>query len=151
MRNTRRPKKPAVKKLPPPPCPQCGNNEAIRSGRVQQEQRWKCKECNYQYTRLAPRGRPVWQKSLVVFLYNSGMSMHAIAKIFDVQPSTVLKWLRIYGKEYPAVQDTGNILTMELGAMQKHLKKKRKEGVLCIAIDTDDFRKNLGITLTPRE
>jgi transposase-like protein len=150
MRNTKRSKK-TIKKIPPPPCPKCGHKAAIRSGRVQQEQRWKCKECNYQYTRIAPRGRPAWQKSLVVFLYNSGMSMHAIASIFHVQPSTILKWLRIYGKEYPAVQETGNVLTMELGDMQKHLKKRRKERLLCIAIDASDFRRNLGITLTHDE
>src|SRR5579864_8110537 len=85
-------------KKPAPPCPKCGHKYAIRSGAVENKQRWKCKSCFYQYTRIAPRGRPLWQKSLVVFLYSYGVSMHEISRIFQVQPSTVLKWVRLYAR-----------------------------------------------------
>src|SRR4051812_11428347 len=87
------------KKSTPPRCPKCAHRHTIRSGMVQGEQRWKCKSCAYQFTRLVPRGRPLWQKSLVVFLYSYGVSMHTIAKIFHVQPSTVLKWVRLYAQD----------------------------------------------------
>jgi len=150
MRRASTPKMPQKKKQVVPPCPKCGRKQAIKSGKVQNEQRWKCKSCAYQYTRSAPRGRPLWQKSLVVFLYSYGMSLHAIAKIFHVQPSTVLKWVRIYAQDYHHKPEAGDILMMGLNDMRQHLKKNtgQNAGTLCIAIDDVTFKKNLGITIT---
>jgi transposase-like protein len=141
----------AVKKDSSPHCPKCGHRHSIKSGMVAGEQRWKCKSCSFQYTRVVPRGRPLWQKSLVVFLYSYGMSMHQIARIFHVQPSTVLKWVRLYGQEHQ-LPESGDILIMKMNEMQRHLKKRgRKDAArLCIAIDDTTFKQNLGITITPR-
>jgi transposase-like protein len=135
-----------------PSCPKCGHKQAIKSGQVQGEQRWKCKACAYQYTRVVPRGRPLWQKSLVVFLYSYGMSMHEIGRIFHVQPSTVLKWVRAYAKDHQPKPESGDITLMELNAMQKHLKNlpSKNAGILCIAIGDATFKKNVGITITKR-
>jgi transposase len=142
-----RPKKKAM----PPRCPRCGGRQSIKSGMVQKEQRWKCKACDFQYTRIMPRGRPLWQKSLVVFLYSYGVPMRQIARIFHVQPSTVLKWVRLYAKEY-RTPEMGNVHIMKLAEMQRHIQKRgRKDAArLCIAIDDEAFKQNLGITITPK-
>jgi len=148
--------KASSKRMAPPSCPKCGGKKSIRSGMVAGQQRWKCKPCDYQYTRLSPRGRPIWQKSLVVFLYSYGVSMHAIAHIFHVQPSTVLKWVRTYAKDYRPTTESGDISMADLSDVQRYLKKVsthksgQKSGTLCIAIGDATFRKNLGITITQR-
>lgn len=139
----------AKKKELPPRCTKCGHRDAKKNGMALGEQRWKCRSCGYQFTRVEPRGRPFWQKSLVAFLYSYGVSMHAIAKIFQVQPSTILKWVRSYSKHYePKIG--GNISLMELKDMQRHLgqKGKKKKATLCIAIDNETFRKNIGIAIS---
>lgn len=138
------------KKTIAPRCPKCGYRESIKSGQVQGEQRWKCKSCAYQYTRIAPRGRPLWQKSLVVFLYSYGVSMHAIARIFHVQPSTVLKWVRTHGTQaYPTPE--GALRIMELKDMPKLLKQAGQDAnMLCIAINDATFKKGTGITISRR-
>ncbi len=148
------PAKPQARKqkkaLKPQACPKCGQRGAIRSGFAQGEQRWKCKECTYQFTRTRPRGRPLWQKSLVVFLYSYGLSMRSIASIFHVQPSTVFKWVRSYAKDHQPVPEAGDIMIMELNDMHHHLEAASKENsaTLCIAINDATFRKSMGITIT---
>lgn len=137
-----------------PSCPKCGQDHAIRSGTVQGSQRWKCRGCSYQYTRTAPRGRPLWQKSLAVFLHSQGMPLNTIGGIFHVQPSTVLKWVRQLAGHPYSKQDAGNVVMMDLSAFRQRLggsgeQDARKDaGTLCIAIDDKTFRKNMGISIT---
>jgi transposase-like protein len=153
MSSTKRAKaKGPKKKAAPPRCPKCAHKHTIKSGMVQGEQRWKCKQCAYQYTRIAPRGRPIWQKSLAVFLYSYGVSMHSIGKIFHIQPSTVLKWVRSYAKDFRASHETGDIAFMELSDMRPFLKDAANQhsGMLLIAIDDETFKKSLGITISQR-
>jgi len=144
------------KKVLPPSCQRCGNKGTIKSGLVSGKQRWKCKACNYQFMLIGPRGRPLWQKSLVVFLYSYGVSMHTIAKIFHVQPSTVLKWVRSYAKDQRYKSETGNVSITELKDMRRYLQSvsgknsssAKKSAVLCITINDEIFRKSLGIAIT---
>jgi transposase len=134
-----------------PRCPKCGNRDAIKSGMVQGEQRWKCKTCSYQYTRIIPRGRPLWQKSLVVFLYSYGVSMHTIARIFHVQPSTILKWVRSYARDSQPIPEMGDLAFLELKEMPRLLQAMGKDSnILCIAIDDATFKESMGITITKR-
>lgn len=140
-----------TKSAPRPRCPKCGSREAIKSGMIQGEQRWKCKSCQYQYTRIIPRGRPLWQKSLVVFLYSYGVSMHMIARIFHVQPSTILKWVRSYAKDTQPIPEMGDLTFLDLKEMPALLKTRGKDSnILCIAIDDATFKEGLGITITKR-
>lgn len=154
MRNGRKKvKAPKSAGMVSPWCPRCGHRHTIRSGYIQGEQRWKCKACAYQYTRLAPRGRPLWQKSLVVFLYSYGVSLHAIARIFHVQPSTVLKWVRSYARDHTGAPEKGQVLFMDLEDMRLHLKHAASSELptLWIAINDELFKKSLGITIESRD
>lgn len=64
--------------------------EVVKNGKVNEKQRFKCKKCSFQFTRLTPRGRPAKDKVLAVTLYISGLSMNAIAKLLEVSTPTVL-------------------------------------------------------------
>jgi transposase-like protein len=136
-------------------CPKCGHDHVIKSGKVRGEQRWKCRECSYQFTRETPRGRPLWQKSLAVFLYCHGVSMNALARMFDVQPSTVMKWVRYSTNDQPGKPEPAGVVTvMDFEEMWKHLKGSRPEendGRLWIAIYDKDINGNLGLSIQPPE
>jgi transposase-like protein len=131
-------------------CPKCKNKSIIKSGMVQGEQRWKCKACSYQFTRIVQRGRPLWQKSLVVFLYCYGVSLHAIAKIFDVQPSTVLKWVKLYAKDYTHTPEISNVHIMSLAEMQDIIQNNinNDPSTLFISINDAIFKNGAGISIT---
>ena len=104
-------------------CPKCGHNQIVKAGKIWGKQRWKCKGCGYQFTRNTPRGRPVWQKQLSVFLYRHGISMNALARMFKVRASSGLKWIHSYTKEhYEKPEPRGMLLQwslMRYGVMSK--------------------------------
>jgi transposase-like protein len=132
-----------------PPCPKCGKKNPAKSGAVHGKQRWKCASCSLQFTRTIPRGRPLWQKSLVVFLYCYGMPIRSIARLFQVQPSSALKWVRAYAKDYHPAFEEGSVEIMELEGMRRHLKKLKgaRSSILCLAINNAGFKKSMGISL----
>lgn len=78
-------------------CPRCKRENAVKNGKARERQRYKCKACGFQFTRLTSRGRPPWQRALAVFLYCRGVSISTIARMFSVSPSTVFKWIRKFG------------------------------------------------------
>ncbi|MYK17384.1 IS1 family transposase, partial [Candidatus Poribacteria bacterium] len=45
-------------------CPRCKREDAVKNGKVRGSQRYKCKACGFQFTRLTTRGRPPWQRAL---------------------------------------------------------------------------------------
>src|SRR5262249_59691309 len=57
-------------------CPKCTHPHVVKAGMARGKQRWLCRGCGYQFTCTTPRGRPLWQKSLAVFLYCHGVSMN---------------------------------------------------------------------------
>ena len=104
-------------------CPKCTHEHVVKAGKVKDKQRWRCRACGYQFTRITPRGRPLWQKSLAVFLYCHGVSMNALSKMFGVRASSVLKWIRGYATTHGAKPEpTGKPLSwssMKCGTFSK--------------------------------
>ena len=110
-------------------CPRCQHSHFVKNGFINEKQRYKCKACNYQWTENhAPRGSPLAEKALTVFLYCHGLSMNAIAKMLHASPSTILDWGRNFGSEHakpPEPQET-DAAVLELDEMWHYLKKKQK-------------------------
>ncbi|WP_315861544.1 IS1 family transposase [[Leptolyngbya] sp. PCC 7376] len=80
-------------------CPQCNAQDIIKSGFAKNRQRFKCNQCNYQFTSFSKeRGKPLWMKLEAVLMYMSGMSMNATAKILGVSAQSVLNWVRDFGE-----------------------------------------------------
>jgi transposase-like protein len=57
-----------------PHCSRCGSRRLIRFGFVAGKQRWRCKRCRYQFTRLDGHGTPEPTKRAAVSLYGYGLS-----------------------------------------------------------------------------
>src|ERR687894_1294020 len=105
-------------------CPKCTHPHVVKAGKVRGRQRWICRGCGYQFTRTTPRGKPLWQKSLAVFLYCHGVSMNALGKMFGVRASSVLKWIRRYATAHAVKPEpVGNAIIMELDEMWHFLQK----------------------------
>jgi transposase-like protein len=62
----------------PDACPACCGSVSIKSGHACGRQRWRCKGCGRQFTRITPRGKPVAMKHEAVGLYCMGLSLNAI-------------------------------------------------------------------------
>src|SRR3954454_23936709 len=82
-----------------PPCPRCGSRRLIRFGLVAGQQRWRCKRCRYQFTRLHGHGTPEPIKRAAVSLYGYGLSFNAVAQLLGTTAQSVLRWVCRYVDE----------------------------------------------------
>ena len=132
-------------------CPKCQHHHIVKAGKVGDKQRWRCRGCRYQYTRITPRGRPLWQKSLAVFLYCHGVSMNALGKMFGLRTSSVLKWIRRYATEHAAKPEpTGKAIVLELDEMWHFLQKNAGNsgsGKLWIVIQASSWTGSVGVVM----
>lgn len=84
-------------------CPKCAKNNSVKAGFINGKQRYKCKNCGFQYTRKTPKGRPVETKLLAAQLYLMGLPIRGIASLLKTQVSAVFRWVR----EYSGVRKIG--------------------------------------------
>ena len=133
------------------PCPKCAHQHIVKSGKVGGAQRWLCRGCGYQFTRTTPRGRPLWQKSLAVFLYCHGVSMNALGRMFGVRASSVLKWIRRYATEHDVKPSpSGTAVVMALDEMGHFLQKhgaKSGSGKLWIVLQASSWTGSVGVVI----
>ena len=108
-----------------PPCPKCQSREVVKNGKVQGKQRYKCKSCSLQFTRLTPRGRPAQEKAMAVTLYIQGLSIRAIARLIEVSPSAVLTWIKTFAKTHYEKPAPGDAILVELDEMWHYVKSKK--------------------------
>ena len=108
-----------------PPCPKCQSIEVVKNGKVQGKQRYKCKSCSLQFTRLTPRGRPAQEKAMAVTLYTLGLSIRAIARLIGVSPTAVLKWIKTFAKTHYEKPAPGDAIIVELDEIWQYLGSKK--------------------------
>ena len=110
-----------------PHCLKCNSAETVKNGHAKGKARWKCKICSYQFIRTTARGKPLETKLMSVLLYCHGVSLNAIAGIYKVRTSSVLRWVRDFAKRhYEKPKPDGRLLVMELDEMWHYLQKKHK-------------------------
>ena len=107
-----------------PECPKCGE-KTVKNGFVKGQQRWKCKVCSFQFTRLEPKGKPLWMKLLAALLYISGNSLNSIAKNLGVSTPSVLDWVREFAKANYEKPEPGSVVVVELDEMWHFIGSKK--------------------------
>ena len=118
-------------------CPRCQATHFVKNGFVNEKQRYKCKRCEYQFTRTTPRGHPPEHKKLTVLLYCHGISMRAISKLFQVSTNAVLKWIRTLAKKQapkPSLAPRTQVV-LELDEMWHYIQKKKNKLWIWKALD----------------
>ena len=119
-------------------CPRCQSTHFVKNGCVTEKQRYKCKCCDFQFTRKTPRGHPHEHKKLAVLLYFHGISMNAISKLFHVSTTAVLKWIRNFAKKQETPKPTlapGTPVALELDEMWHYIQNKKNKLWIWKALD----------------
>ncbi|HQU08881.1 MAG: hypothetical protein B7X06_00915 [Verrucomicrobia bacterium 21-51-4] len=76
-------------------CPHCGSTACVKNGTHQGYQRYRCKDCQYNYTpKPKPPPKPD-KKSFALLLYLSGMPIRTIASAVNTSPTTVQRWIAV--------------------------------------------------------
>lgn len=108
-------------------CLKCGCTAAHKNGHMKGRQRYKCKNCGYQYTKTTPRGKPERDKILALILFLSGLSMRATGKIVGVTTQSVMRWIRqMHNKFITEKPDIAMVTEVEMDEMHHFFKKKLK-------------------------
>jgi transposase len=106
-------------------CRKCGGEQIVKNGHHLGKQRFKCKECGFQFTRPDAKGKPPQTKCLALILYATGFSLRSIASIVKVSPKAVLDWARAFGvTPYEKLTPAGEGI-VELDEMRHFLASKK--------------------------
>ena len=63
---------------------------------------------------------------MAITLYTLGLSMRAIAKLFDVSATSILRWIRDFAKANYEKPAPGDAILVELDEVWHYLKSKKQ-------------------------
>jgi transposase-like protein len=112
-------------------CLKCGCSESTKAGFTRDFQRYKCKNCGYQFTTDKPRGKPPEMKKNAIKLYLEGMGIRAIGRFLGVSNVAVLKWIRkaaeiVETVHTDAMNQKPEIQVVEMDELHHYIQKKTK-------------------------
>jgi len=83
-------------------CPNCNSTEFIKSGVVNNRQRYKCKACAYFFT-VNKHGKEIdeYYVNKALQLYLEGLSYREIERVLGVSHVSVMNWVRKYNIKRP--------------------------------------------------
>ncbi|OAV64059.1 Transposase [Bacteroidales bacterium Barb6XT] len=85
-------------------CPKCSSGKKIKSGVAKGRQRYKYKDCGYNYAvELKPVAKSGSMKKQTLRLCLEGLGFRSIGKLSDVSNVSVLNQIRKFGKETQAL------------------------------------------------
>lgn len=83
-------------------CPSCNSAKIIKSGILNDRQRYKCKSCNYHFT-VEKMGKKIDDYYVIkaLQLYMEGLTYREIERIIGVSHVSVMNWVRQYNIHRP--------------------------------------------------
>ena len=107
-------------------CKKCGGKEHSKNGFIKGHQRYKCKNCGYQFVPTLRKGFDEQTKLTACLLYINGLSLRTIARLLNTSATSVLSWVRKFALEnYEKPQPNSEAVIVQLDEMWHflHLKK----------------------------
>ena len=83
-------------------CPNCGSDRYIKSGIVNERQRYKCKSCGYFFS-VNKIGKRIndYYVNKALQLYLEGLSYREIERILGISHVSILNWVKKYNIKRP--------------------------------------------------
>ena len=110
-------------------CKNCKSEKVVKSGKVREKQRYKCKECSYNFVIGDERTNEkiAALKALCVLFYSLGKgSYNMLGKLFGRNRSLIYRWIREAGinTEEPIID--GEITQIEFDEMWHFIQSKKQ-------------------------
>jgi transposase-like protein len=108
-------------------CPKCASEKKVKSGIVKKRQRYKCKECSFNYTvELKSTAKPKSMKKKALHLYLEGLGFRSIGRFLGVSNVSVLNWIRSFGEQVSSLnEESKEIEVVELDEMHSYIGSKK--------------------------
>jgi len=83
-------------------CPNCGSSIYVKSGVINNRQRYRCKNCNYYFT-VNKLGNKIddYYVNKALQLYLEGLTYREIERILGVSHVSVINWVKKYNIKRP--------------------------------------------------
>ena len=110
-------------------CKKCGATEHSKNGFIKGHQRYKCKNCGYQFVPTLQKGFDEQTKLIACLLYINGLSFRTIAGLLNTSATSILSWVRKFAlQHYEKPQPASEAVVIQLDEMWHflHLKKQTK-------------------------
>jgi len=136
-------------------CKRCESINTVNNGKVRNKQRFKCKDCGYNFVLGDDRGkiRPE-AKALALLLYGSCKASYGmIARLFNVSRTAVLYWIRTMAKSLPEPIVDTKVEEVQIDEMWHFINKKNKKygyGEPWIVLETEPSDGVLAIVMLKR-
>ena len=136
-------------------CLKCGSSKKVKNGVLKGVQRYKCKECGYNYTVEKRSGEyPKETKRKALQLYLEGLGFRSIGRVLGVSNVSVLNWIRDFGEKVKELQaNNSSIEFAELDEMHSYIGNKKTIagfGLLLIDLGKDSSTSLLVTEATKR-
>jgi len=107
-------------------CKKCSSSSVVKAGKVNNNQRYKCKNCGSQFQPNRKRGKPEKTKRLAIMLYLLGLSIRTIAKVVKTDLHAVYRWIRKFAEDnYEKPVPESKAIIVELDEMWHYIKSKK--------------------------
>ena len=81
-------------------CKRCRSSSVVKNGLVRNKQRYRCKECGYNFVKGDQRKeRNLDKQRMALHLYLENMGFREIGRFLGVSNVSVLNWIRAVGKQ----------------------------------------------------
>ena len=83
-------------------CPNCNSDKYVKSGIINNRQRYKCKSCGYNFT-VNKIGKKIddYYVNKALQLHLEGLTYREIERILGISHVTVMNWVKKYGIKRP--------------------------------------------------
>ena len=107
-------------------CKKCESRRVVKAGKINDNQRYKCKCCGCQFQPNRKSGKPEGAKRLAQMLYMFGLSQRSIAKIVKTDVHAVHRWIKKFAQEhYEKPEPISGKVVVELDEMWHYVSKKQ--------------------------
>jgi len=110
-------------------CKNCNSREITKNGKKREKQRYKCKECGYNFVMGDERTNEkiIAMKALVVLFYTLAKgSYNMLGKIFNRDRSLIYRWIKEAGLRFDEPEIEGEIKEIEFDEMWHYIGKKNE-------------------------
>jgi len=111
-------------------CKNCKSDRIVKSGKVRGKQRYKCKECCYNFVDGDARTNEkiAALKALCVLMYSLGKgSYNMMGKLFGRNRSLIYRWIREAGLNTDEPTINGEITQIEFDEMWHFIQQKKED------------------------
>lgn len=121
-------------------CAKCKSEKSTKNGILKGVQRYKCKECGFNFTvEIKSTAKPEDVKRQALLMYLEGLGFHSIGRILRVSHVSVLNWIRKYGEQVKEIRNDKPVEIMELDELHTYVgHKKTTDGFGLVLVETSE-------------